>query len=353
MASNDCDTLIIGQGLAGSALAWQLAAAGQRVCVIDDGHTTSSSVVAAGLINPLAGLRFTRRPEVGTWLDAADRWYAELAHTFGRIFFHALPMLRLFRSVEQRRFHERRLADPASRELLGAAFDADHCPEPVSAPHGGFIQRRTGYVDMPLLLGELRTWLIQHQQLVESALNPAQVELGEHAVSAAGVRAQRLVFCDGARLRANPWFNALPLVPEKGEILNLVSDDWQPHHIINGAYWLVPLESGEMRFGATHRHKQIDDRITAAGRTELVDAVQALRPASPPARVVRQQAGIRPGTVDRYPLIGQHAVHPRLWVFNGFGARGALVIPWYAQCLADHLQHGTALPAEADIRRFT
>ena len=32
------DTLILGQGLAGSALAWQLIEAGQQVCVIDDGH---------------------------------------------------------------------------------------------------------------------------------------------------------------------------------------------------------------------------------------------------------------------------------------------------------------------------
>ena len=353
MASNDCDTIIVGQGLAGSALAWKLAAAGQRVCVIDDGHATSSSAVAAGLINPLAGLRFTRRPEVGAWLGAADHWYTELTHSFGRTFFHALPMLRLFRSVEQQRFHERRLKDPASRELLGSAFDADHCPEPITAPFGGFNQHRTGYVDLPLLMGELRGWLRQHQHLVEHVLEPTEVEPGKNTVSVAGVRAQRLVFCDGARLRANPWFDDLPLAPEKGEILNLKTGDWQPHHIINGAYWLVPLENGEVRFGATHRHSQIDNRITEAGRTELVDAFHALHPVLPHVHVVRQQAGIRPGTVDRYPLIGQHPAHPCLWAFNGFGARGALVIPWYAQRLADHLQHGTALPAEADIRRFS
>ena len=233
------------------------------------------------------------------------------------------------------------------------SFDADHCPEPITAPFGGFNQHRTGYVDLPLLMGELRGWLRQHQHLVEHVLEPTEVEPGKNTVSVAGVRAQRLVFCDGARLRANPWFDDLPLAPEKGEILNLKTGDWQPHHIINGAYWLVPLENGEVRFGATHRHSQIDNRITEAGRTELVDAFHSLHPGLPHVHVVRQQAGIRPGTVDRYPLIGQHPAHPCLWVFNGFGARGALVIPWYAQRLADHLQHGTALPAEADIRRFS
>ena len=68
MPKTRIDTLIIGQGLAGSLLAWLLVRAGQRVCVIDDAHASSSSVVAAGLINPLAGMRFNRRPEMDSWL---------------------------------------------------------------------------------------------------------------------------------------------------------------------------------------------------------------------------------------------------------------------------------------------
>ena len=214
MASNDCDTIIVGQGLAGSALAWKPAAAGQRVCVIDDGHTTSSSAVAAGLINRLPDCAHPApggRRLAGT---LPDHWYTELTHSFGRTFScvaDAAP-------VPIRRtaaFHERRLKDPASRELLGSAFDADHCPEPITAPFGGFNQHRTGYVDLPLLMGELRGWLRQHQHLVEHVLEPTEVEPGKNTVSVAGVRAQRLVFCDGARLRANPWFDDLPLAPER------------------------------------------------------------------------------------------------------------------------------------------
>lgn len=352
MSHGAYDTLIIGQGLAGSALAWQLIEAGQRVCVIDDGHRSASSMVAAGLINPLAGLRFNRRPETADWLGAAGQWYAALERRFGRRFFHPVPMLRLFRSVEQQRFHARRLADPDSNGLLGAAFGADNCPEVVSAPFGGFIQHRTGYVDLPLLLGTLRDWLRERASLIGATLAPAQIALHDRGVRALGLDAARLVFCDGARLRDNPWFDTLPLAPEKGEILNLAADDWQPRHIINGAHWLVPLADGQLRFGATHDHQEIDDRITDTGRTELLSGVQALRPSAPLPEVVLHQAGIRPGTSDRYPLIGQHPTHPALWVFNGFGARGSLLIPWYAERLCWRLMHRLSLPAEADIRRF-
>jgi len=352
MSQTAFDTLILGQGLAGSALAWSLIRAGERVGVIDDGHRSASSAVAAGLINPLAGLRFTRRPEVSDWLDAADRWYAEIARRFGRPFRHDLPMLRLFRSAEQRRFYDRQAADPENRSLIGAAFGAAACPEPIAAPYGGFLQQRTGYVDLPLLLATLRGWLRGQQCLIEDRLDPEQIVLGDGAVQVSGLSARRLVFCDGARLRDNPWFRDLPLRPEKGEIVDLEAADWRPRHIVNGAHWLLPLDNGLLRLGATHGHHRIDLEVTTAGRDELLAGWHAWRPTGAAPRVVRQVAGVRPGTSDRYPLIGRHAERPQLWVFNGFGARGALSIPWYAERLTAHLVQHAPLPAEADIRRF-
>jgi glycine/D-amino acid oxidase-like deaminating enzyme len=351
MQQREIDTLIVGQGLAGSLLAWQLVAAGQSVCVVDDGHESSSSLVAAGLINPLAGMRFNRRREIDHWLQAADRCYAGLSGHFGRAFFHPLPMLRLFRSREQHRFHARRLQDPASCGLLEEAFGADAAPEPVNAPAGGFVQQRTGYVDLPLLLATLRDWLQAQQALCARVLDYDRIEPDRGRVHVDGLTVRRLVFCDGARLRYNPWFRDLPLAPDKGEILNLRVDGWQPRHIINGAHWVLPLADGELRLGATHEHTRLDDRPTQAGARELLDGLEALLPTPHRTQVVQHHAGIRPATTDRNPLIGRHRDHPSLWVFNGFGARGALAIPWYAQCLRDHLIEGTPLPPEADITR--
>ena len=352
MPATAFDTLIVGQGLAGSALAWHLAAAGERVCVIDDGHLSASSIVAAGLINPLAGMRFSRRPETLPCLAAAEHWYSSLGLRFGRTFLHSVPMLRVFRSPQQQRFHRRRELDPESRSLLGPIFDASACPEPVAAAHGGFVQARTGYVDLPLLLDELRTWLNREHRLLESRFDPADLRIDTDGVALGAVRARRLVLCQGAALRADPWFGGLPLAPDKGEILDLALDDWQPRHIVNAAHWIVPTVGGVLRLGATHDHAVTDNRTTPQGRAELLAGLAALHPGGATPRVLAQRAGVRPGTVDRQPLIGRHREHPALWVFNGFGARGALFVPWYAARLAAHLHHGEPLPAAADIRRF-
>jgi glycine/D-amino acid oxidase-like deaminating enzyme len=352
MPATEFDTLIVGQGLAGSVLAWHLAAAGERVCVIDDGHRSPSSIVAAGLINPLAGMRFSLRPETLPCLAAAEHWYTALGRRFGQTFLHPLPMVRPFRSPEQQRFHRRRAQDPESRSLLGPAFEADACPEAVATPHGGFLQRRTGYVDLPLLLASLRGWLATTGSLVESTFAPAELDISAEGIVLDTLCAGRLVLCQGAALRDDPWFGGLPLAPDKGEILDIALDDWQPRHIVNAAHWIVPTVGGLLRLGATHDHAATDNRTTPQGRAELLAGLAALRPGGAAPRVLAQRAGVRPGTVDRQPLIGHHDEHPVLWVFNGFGARGALLVPWYAARLAAHLHQGEPLPAEADIRRF-
>ena len=50
------DFLIIGQGLAGTVLAWNLIQRGRSVIVLDREDESTSSKVAAGLINPFVGM---------------------------------------------------------------------------------------------------------------------------------------------------------------------------------------------------------------------------------------------------------------------------------------------------------
>ena len=51
------DFLIVGQGVAGSLLAWFLLHAGKSVVVVDDGHKHAASITSLGLINPVIGVR--------------------------------------------------------------------------------------------------------------------------------------------------------------------------------------------------------------------------------------------------------------------------------------------------------
>jgi glycine/D-amino acid oxidase-like deaminating enzyme len=94
----------------------------------------------------------------------------------------------------------------------------------------------------------------------------------------------------------------------------------------------------------------IDTRVTETARQALADAFRERFPAIG-FTVTDQHAGVRPATTDRHPFIGSLRAQPAVNIFNGFGAKGGLLIPWYARQFAHHLVNGEPLDPAADIRR--
>ena len=80
------DFLIVGQGLAGSLLAWELMQRGSKVLIVDSGMPNASQV-AAGLINPITGMRFVKTTDVDVLLPTAKAHYSNLEQTFGQTFY--------------------------------------------------------------------------------------------------------------------------------------------------------------------------------------------------------------------------------------------------------------------------
>ena len=120
---------------------------------------------------------------------------------------------------------------------------------------------------------------------------------------------------------------------------------------VDNNQWLRDMGDGTYRLGATYGWSPLDTRTTSSAREELLaelhDRIPGLR-----ARVVRQVASVRPATRDRMPFLGRHPETAAISVFNGFGAKGSLLIPWYAKRMADYLCDGTPLPGTCDVARY-
>jgi glycine/D-amino acid oxidase-like deaminating enzyme len=55
--------------------------------------------------------------------------------------------------------------------------------------------------------------------------------------------------------------------------------------------------------------------------------------------------GIRPTTKHRQPFVGSITALPNAYCFNGFGSKGCLIIPYYAQLLRSHILNNAKLPS--------
>ncbi|MFN8329948.1 MAG: hypothetical protein U0T81_01800 [Saprospiraceae bacterium] len=55
---------------------------------------------------------------------------------------------------------------------------------------------------------------------------------------------------------------------------------------------------------------------------------------------------------DRRPILGSHPENPGMYILNGFGTKGASMIPYCVRHLSDHLTKGHNILPEADVKRF-
>ncbi len=343
------DFLVIGQGLAGSLLAWELIQRDCKVYIIDNGQENASQV-AAGLINPITGMRFVKSADVATQLPAAKECYSTLADFFQQTFFIEKPMLRLLHNDNELTHATKRLNDPDYQAYLGDIQPPGNAFDNLLTPFGFLEQKQTGYLSTRPLLSCLKAFFLARDSYRQAAFDYRDIQL-HPTLRWQDLAPRQIIFCEGYQATQNPWFSYLPFQPVKGEILTLEHQSELPDKILNYGNWLIPLNARQIRIGATFDRENLDTRTTEQGKQSLLKALNQVAPGLTRTALISHQANIRPCTLDRQPFIGQHPTHKRLAIFNGFGAKGSLQIPYYSRHFANTLLNGTPLPKTGTIER--
>ncbi|MDQ6951975.1 MAG: FAD-dependent oxidoreductase [Mariprofundaceae bacterium] len=343
MHEKTVDMLIVGGGLAGSLLAWQCIQQGKKIHLIFDPKTPSASKVAAGIINPVTGQRLVLQNNARTLLNTCKSYYQSLGAHFNTTFFFEKPMLRYLRNAKEAVAWEKRRANPDYDDYLEETDD----PKVI-------LQHHTGYLDTQALLCKLHHEF-KHQGVLEHAtMQCDEIDMYASHIRWRHITAQRIIFCEGWRGQNNPWFRYLPFQPAKGEILDLKTSSISPEYIINCGRWLLATHDGRLRLGATYDVQQpLNEWISPQAKDTLLADLKDMPISLEDIEVVQQQAGIRPNTLDKQPFLGFHPKHHALGIFNGFGSKGSMLIPYYAGVFIEHIQQQKLLPKSVDIQRFT
>ncbi|MBS0662338.1 MAG: FAD-dependent oxidoreductase [Verrucomicrobia bacterium] len=317
--------LIVGQGLAGTLLAWELEVAGLPFEIADAGHGVAASRVAAGIVNPVTGRRLVESWRVAELRPLARDAYGRIESRLGRKLWHEMRVRRRFADERERRvFHEKR----ARGELAPWAGLADD---------DGFWIEGAARVDLPVLLSAAREHWRASGRLCEAACDwTAEISRRELVIDCAG--------------RGTAAFGFVPWERSRGEVLLVETTGLEPGVILNRRHWVCPLDERTALVGATHEPGCDSPETSAVGRARLEESAADLL--ARPFAVREQWAGVRVQLPDRRPAAGRHPAQPALGVLNGLGSKGVLLAPWLARQWVDHLRSGVGFDPTVDCRRF-
>ena len=317
------DTIIVGQGLAGSLLAWELIRAGQHILVVDREHQDSASMIAAGIVNPVTGPRLAPCWRLEQLLAHARHTYREIEGVVKTPVYRDAELVRIFRDDTERRLWMEKRSASGTNRFLGSMRPPGWRPNQINDPYGSFSPGGSGHLDVPTLLAAIGRFLRQNCQLEQTRFSYDELEFGESNVNWRNWSADRIVFCEGALGQGNPWFGYLPFKCAKGEVLTVEPPkSGLPKQIVNREKWILPSENGSFKAGSTYEWETLDAKPSAAGRDEILSALGKFIIGE--LVVTGHQAGVRPIFKDYRPAIGFHPRDNRLAIFNGFASKGAL-----------------------------
>lgn len=341
------DFIIVGQGIAGSCLAYHLIESGYSVVVIDDGWASSSTQVAAGLMTPITGKRLALSWEYPTLFPYACAFYTQLERRFKTHFLTLKPTFRYFTSPIEKSHWEMR-----SRHAQFQPYLVDSPLNPLDwIQYGdGFCMSQSGYLKTDPFLDAIKQYLIQHNAYLCRKFHYSQLHRSAQSLRYEGIEAKMIIYCEGYTIRHNPLFQSLPFQHVRGDIVTLRSKSMTQDIIFSGSKWCVPIGQSLFKFGATYDREHLDLMARPEGIKELKDAIAAF--SQHPFEWIKIQTGVRPATQDVMPYMGIHPEYPDSAVFGGFSSKGILQAPYLAKLLTDHLSGHCLLHEELHVRRF-
>jgi glycine oxidase len=365
------DVIVIGGGVLGLGSAWRLAQQGLKVQLLERNALPAqeASWASAGMIGAQSEALEDDAYFAAT-LASRDRWpalAAELAQATGLpLGYHPDGCIHLAygasfeRRLDAKYLWQKRRAGAVTR------YDGEAMRErwPLLGPRVSCAYFADGdqWVDNELLGPALAAACQQAGAGMACGAEVMGVERqgGQWAVTCADGRrfsAPQLLLAAGAWVaglaaKLLPEASVLKTFPVKGQMLELrVPKALMPSVPVHAEnVYLVPRGVDRVLVGATVETVGFDKRITAEGLEYLLQNVFETAPDLRPCEVTRTWAGLRPGSPDGWPVMGQGPLEGLHFALGAY-RRGILLLPLAAEAAAASVL-GKPLPAEAKAFAF-
>ena len=341
--------LIVGQGIAGSLLAYEMYKAGMNFTIISNPEIKKASDVAAGMYNPMVFKRLTKSWMVDQVLPVMTNSYQRLEEELGEQFLFPMDIVKPLLEDEGKMW-EKRIFDGDFSEYMEDKNEGSLFSGLKNFSLYGKVTK-SGHVDLAKLLSKLRDFFMDKDLLIEANFEYKDLGFINGNITWQGITARTIVFCEGYHGAKNPYFKNIAFKPTKGELLEIECKDLPENNIINKNLFVLPVGNHRFKVGATYDWKDQNEELTTEAKTDLLSRLDKI--IDVPYTVHNHWAGVRPTISDRRPVLGVHPHHEGIAIFNGLGTKGVMLAPYFAKEMVQFLLFKNyPLDKEVDIRRF-
>jgi glycine oxidase len=361
-----CDVVVIGGGVIGLSIAYELAESGLSVRLLEQGQIgQEASWAGAGILPPgnpdwarTAEARL-RAASAQLWPQWAEKLESQTGINTGYVRCGGLEVRVGSPPSELAEEAEGWRAEQVAIEVLSPDDVRERFPGVSADVTAAYYLPDLAQVRNPWLLTALRTACVQHGvelftgcpvtslerngERVHTARTPGGDFSASHFVIAAGAWSRELIQQAGWQLDVQPVRGQIVLL----ERLPLPF----PCVVQSGTRYVVPRRDGRILVGSTEEHVGYDKRNTSAAVSELLAFATSISPELREARFNRAWAGLRPYVNEGRPFIGCIPTLTNVCVATGHYRAGLQLSPITA-VLIRQLITGEAVSLPHDCHRY-
>lgn len=346
------DVIIVGGGVIGLSIAVELAGQGVAVAIAEQGDFGREASWAGAGILPPGSMTAARTPEAllrglshSLWPDWAESLEAEsgtevgylrcggLELRLGRATDELADEVRTWRNeevrVEELSPDEARQLEPRLSPEIGAVY---HLPDLAQVRNPRLLKALLS------VCGERGVRLLRGTPVVGFEENDGQIaglrtpngllRAGRYCV-AGGPWSRSLLESLGTRIAVEPVRGQIALVSQMPRLFT--------HVLQAGPRYLVPRADGRILIGATEEHVGFLKANTVSAVGDLLAFGASLVPELAGASFERAWAGLRPGSADGLPYLGQIGGYQNLFIAAGHFRSGLQMSPGTARVMRQTL----------------
>lgn len=346
------DIVLIGGGVIGLSIAFELATRGASVRVLDQSQLgQESSWAGAGMITPgnPAGAKSLdtrlRGESFVLWPDWAARLREESGIDTGFARCGGIELSADRSASEVAAVAAKFQSEGVRAELIGARElqklephlnpelgDAVHLPDYCQVRNPRLLKALLGAClarGVELSPGSPVVGFERNGSRVTSVRTPTETISAGQFVVCSGAWSQSVLAQVGCSIQ---------VAPVRGQIVLLEALPLPTRRIIEvGSRYIVPRADGRLLIGSTEEHVGFEKRNTAEAVAELIRFSSELVPSLKTARFDRCWSGFRPGSPNGLPYLGQVAHTENLFVAAGHFRAGLMLSPITAVLLRQML----------------